>query len=256
MPNTPLHSPGRRAIRGRGTEESVWSDSPRLAGLATMPIDDWVSRFERIWVLAPHPDDQVLALGGSLAQLSALGADVRIVAITDGEGSPAGGPEWTPERLAVERPAEVLRGLDALEVRADVHRMQLPDGQIGAHRQALLRHLVEQIGENDLILATCRIDGHADHEACGDVAMIAAELTGAVLFEYPVWLWHWARPDEVLVPWNRASRIAIPAETLARKHCAIRHLTTQITAHGRQAAALPAHVLQRFLRPFEVVFAA
>ena len=38
----------------------------------------------RVVLVAPHPDDEVLALGGSLAMLARSGREVLVVAVTDG----------------------------------------------------------------------------------------------------------------------------------------------------------------------------
>lgn len=250
----PPHSPTRRVIEGRGTAESEWQASPTIQNMGVFDIAEWAERHRRIWLLAPHPDDEILALGGCLAALTALDADLCIVAVTDGEASHGQSLEWTPERLATTRPIESRRGLDVLGIDAEVIRLGLPDGRVGAHRQPLLQSLVELVEDRDLLLATCRFDGHPDHEAVGDVAVLVAELTGAVVAEYPVWMWHWATPDEVVVPWSRARSLPLAADALERKRDAIRQFASQVEPDGANQPVLPAHVLPRFLRPFEVIF--
>ena len=47
----------------------------------------------RICVIGPHPDDQELGMGGTIASLAAQGHDVLIVDLTDGEPTPYGNPE-------------------------------------------------------------------------------------------------------------------------------------------------------------------
>ncbi len=252
--HVPSHSPSRRLIEGRGTAEGAWRSSSTLERFAVCDVVEWTERFRSIWLLAPHPDDEVLALGGSMAQLTASHAELHIVSVTDGEASHAGSSEWTAQRLAKTRPLEMRRSLEVLGIDAQVLRLGIPDGRVGAHRETLLKALVERVDERDLLLATCRFDGHPDHEACGEVGALAAELTGATLFEYPVWMWHWASPDEVVVPWTRAQQIVLPAATIDRKRAAIDEFRSQITPDGGREAVLPPHVLPRFLRPFEVVF--
>ncbi len=250
----PPHAPERRRIAGHGTDEDTW----RGSAVASSPVWDpstWAAGDRRVWVIAPHPDDEVLGLGGSLALLSSLGARVTIVSVSDGEASHPTSSVWTPAALAAARRAELLDGLRALGIDADVVRLGLPDGRIDAYRQTLLRALVDQVGERDLLLATCVFDGHPDHEACGEVAQIAAELTGATVLQYPVWMWHWAAPDEPSIPWDRARRIAVADDTMAKKRAAIGSFVTQVTADGPQEPILPPHVVERFLRGYEVVFA-
>jgi LmbE family N-acetylglucosaminyl deacetylase len=107
-------------------------------------------------------------------------------------------------------------------------------------------------------LSTWRGDGHPDHEAVGRAAARACTTTGARLLEYPIWMWHWAQPGDRDVPWERAYRIDLPAASIAAKAAAITAFRSQIAPLGpaeADAAILPPHVLARFTRPFETVFA-
>ena len=70
-------------------------------------------------------------------------------------------------------------------------------------------------------------------------------------------MWHWATPDDApgaVAPGARSSR-SRPRHAKAR---AIDAFDTQVRPIGpdpADAAILPPHVLDRFLRPYEVVFA-
>ena len=250
----PSHAPERRLIAGRGTDERTWNAFDTIERMAICDVASWATTYRRIWLLAPHPDDEVLALGGSLEQLSRLGADLCIVSVTDGEASHAQSTVWPPSRLAEARPAEMRRSLETLGIECDIVRLGLPDGGISTHRDAMRDALVPDVHDDDLLLATCRFDGHPDHEACGDVAMQIAARTGATVFEYPVWMWHWASPLEPLIPWARARRIPLDPPTVKRKREAIGQFHSQIEPDGPRPAVLPPSVLPRFMRPFEVVF--
>ena len=46
----------------------------------------------RILVFGPHPDDQELGMGGTIARLAEQGHDVVLVDMTDGEPTPHGHP--------------------------------------------------------------------------------------------------------------------------------------------------------------------
>src|SRR5438105_15586989 len=43
---------------------------------------------DRVMVIAPHPDDEVIATGGVLALAASRGARVRVVYVTDGGHNP------------------------------------------------------------------------------------------------------------------------------------------------------------------------
>lgn len=61
----------------------------------------------RVLVVGPHPDDQELGMGGTIAKLAALGHDVLLLDVTNGEPTPLG----SPEQRAVEA-ADALKALE------------------------------------------------------------------------------------------------------------------------------------------------
>jgi LmbE family N-acetylglucosaminyl deacetylase len=46
-----------------------------------------------ILVVGPHPDDQELGMGGTIAKLAAHGHNVLLLDVTNGEPTPHGSPE-------------------------------------------------------------------------------------------------------------------------------------------------------------------
>ena len=243
-----------RLIEGSGTAEAAWLASTRLQDLPECDLGDWARSYRRIWIIAPHPDDEILGLGAAVVALSRSGADLAFVSVTDGEASHPDSPRWTPDALRVTRRNELARALRVLGVRGEIVRLQLPDGQVAAHRDLLLAGLSERVQPGDLMLATWRLDGHPDHESCGEVARQVAQITGATLIEYPVWMWHWAAEDEPSIPWSRARRLPASSFARARKAEAIAQFVSQIEPDATTGAILPPHVLARFARPFEIVF--
>ncbi|MEO1718318.1 MAG: PIG-L family deacetylase, partial [Planctomycetota bacterium] len=63
-----------------------------------------------ILAIGPHPDDQELGMGATIAKLADQGHDVMLVDVTNGEPTPFG----TPEKRAVEtrRATEILSPKD------------------------------------------------------------------------------------------------------------------------------------------------
>lgn len=231
-------------IEGDGTAEEVWSawDGPR--GWPAVPA----ASFARPLVVAPHPDDEILGIGGLLSMIG--GGD--IVAVTDGEAShphlSADARHW----IALRRPAETRMALTALGGTYTVTRLSQPDGSID--EPALGRALRPVLAPGRVCLATWRGDGHPDHEAVGRAAAAACAASGAVLVEYPIWMWHWAAPGDPRVPWTRARRVALTSSAATAKSSAIRAFVTQISEIGG-VTVLPPPVVARFRRPYEVVFA-
>lgn len=241
-------------LDGLGTPEGVWSAWPAPS---TWPELDLTRLPPRVVVVAPHPDDEVLGVGGLLHLSAEGGVSVVVVAVTDGEASHPGSPTLTPRQLTERRAAERVDALERLGVDAEVLRLGLPDGGVAAAEGDLEASLRDVLRPTDWCIATWRGDGHPDHEASGRAAVAATEAVGARLLEVPIWTWHWARPDDPGVPWDRARRVPLPATAQTAKQRSVEAYTSQIAPLSddpADAAILPAPVLARLLRPFETVF--
>jgi hypothetical protein len=75
-----------------------------------------------------------------------------------------------------------------------------------------------------------------------------------VLLEYPVWMWHWARPGDATVPWQRATRVTLDPVAVERKQRAIAVFRSQLDPDGGHDPIVPPHVLSRLQSVGEVVF--
>ena len=102
------------AILGQGPTETEWNSWPGLSRTTTAAA--LVPRGARALVIAPHPDDEVLTVGGLLAQLARIGTPEQVVAVTDGTTSHPGSSVWPAERLAVERAHESREALRCLGI--------------------------------------------------------------------------------------------------------------------------------------------
>lgn len=119
---------------------------------------------EKALVIAPHFDDDVLGCGGLIAQLTASGANVAVLFLTDGSG---GVEEITDrEAYASRRHQEASHALRILGV-SDIEFLDLPDGSLATHvdeaAEAVHRTLVAHAP--DLLLAISPLEISADHRA-------------------------------------------------------------------------------------------
>ncbi len=222
--------------------------------LCTTP-DSLVAPGSRVVVVAPHPDDEVLAVGGTVAMLAARGHEVMVVAVTDGEGSHPHSTAWTPERLRHTRPRETEQALACLGLGAttQVLRLHLPDGQVAAHEKELAIRL--PLRPDDTVFVTWRHDGHADHEACARATLAAARNAGARCIEFPVWALvpnHAAHPR---LHGRLLHRIALPREQLRAKGEAMAAFESQTATDGACAPVLGGMALDTWRQPFEWVLA-
>jgi LmbE family N-acetylglucosaminyl deacetylase len=240
-------------IQAPGTPEERWSSWPAPSRWEPLPLDHIRSAV----IVAAHPDDDVLGLGGTIAQLAAAGARLRVVFATDGEASHPNSTAMQPARLAAIRRDEAHAALAALGAEdAEIVRLQLPDSAVGSHTEQLVRMLRTLTIGFDVCAAPWSGDAHADHEATGRAARAAARRAGTLLWQYPVWMWHWAMPGDRRVPWHRAGRIEVPGWALERKQAAITRHASQIHPLGPgpgDAAVLPPDELEHFDRGFETV---
>lgn len=259
------------------TPEAAW------AACSELPLFE-LAGIDRAVVIAPHPDDEVLALGGLMQLLARRGCELAIVAVTDGEASHPRALQLTQSQLAELRArerevalgrlglgaanrehAETLRALGRIHdlpglfrgsphletAHVRVTRLRCPDG--GVTRETRLADWLEPLlAHATHCFAPWEFDGHPDHDATGRAAAIACARTETALVRYPVWAWHWALPDDL--PWAEARRIPLDEAALAAKLDAIAAYHSQIAPLAGAPVVLPPDVLARFRRPFEVVF--
>jgi len=246
-------------IQGQGTSAEAWASSQRLAALPVVALDELIAPGSRLAIVAPHPDDEVLGCGGLLAQLAARDAPIRIVAVTDGEGSHPNSTLWPVATLRAIRQQESRIALQCLGIsaqRIEWTRLHLPDSGVALDEPRLRAHLEQALQGCSHVITTWRADGHCDHEVVGRVSTAVAQATGATLYEMPVWAWHWATPEDPRIPWERACKLRLGEQTLARKRFALHAHRSQLLADPSTGAPpiLTERTLARFAQPYEVYF--
>jgi GlcNAc-PI de-N-acetylase len=115
-----------------GTGQEAWDPWPALRHLPAVDPLAWSS----VVVVAAHPDDEVLGVGGTMAMLAAAEARLRLIALTDGEASH---PGEDPEVIARTRVAESAAALGVLgATSAELIRLRLPDTGLAAREDELV----------------------------------------------------------------------------------------------------------------------
>jgi LmbE family N-acetylglucosaminyl deacetylase len=233
-------------IDAPGTAETCWQGWPGLSELPTVEVAAWRSAV----VVAAHPDDEVLGVGGTMSILAAAGARLRLVAITDGEASHPCATD--PLAVARRRQAETEAALKCLGAEGtEIVRLGLPDTGLVSLESEITAALGELTEGFDVCLAPWPHDAHADHEAAGR----AARRANASTLCYPVWMWHWARPDDRRVPWHRGRRVPLDPAQGAAKQASIACFTSQM--EGREPSGEPVlspEIVAHFTRDCEVLF--
>ena len=165
-------------------------------------------------VLAPHPDDESLGCGGTLALLRKAGHPVHVVFVSDGTLSHPNSPTYPAERLRDLREKEAREALRELQISAkEVTFMRLRDRHVpmpgdagfGKAVDALLT--VIQRFTPSTVLVPYERDPHPDHRAT--YALLQAALDTLErnkqprVLEYLIWLWELGRPDDLPKPGER-----------------------------------------------------
>ena len=134
-----------------------------------------------ILIIGPHPDDQELGMGGSIARFVEQKHRVHLVDMTNGEPTPFGTPEKrAKESAAAAKALGVERTLIGLPNREVVHSID------ARHRVAA----VIRVHRPDWIFVPFPIDAHPDHVAVTRIAEDArfdAKLTKSKIPGEP---WH------------------------------------------------------------------
>jgi LmbE family N-acetylglucosaminyl deacetylase len=235
-----------------GPGEALWASSPNLSDL--QPLGELHAR--RLVVVTPHPDDEVLGAGGLIQKALDEGVLVEVIAVTNGEASHPHSRVAATMDLPAVRARETETALQRLGWDTpNITRLSLPDGHVAERRDELDAALSDILLPDDLCVAPWRLDGHPDHDACGESALNAARSVGAKSLSFLVWAWHWADPRGLDVPWHRCRQLDMSRRSQARKRWSTLAFESQISAlgpHEDDAAILPEPLLRRFWRPFEV----
>ncbi len=232
----------------------------------------------RTLVVAPHPDDETIGCGATIARKRAAGTEVTVVVVCDGRHSHPSS-RLTPGELAVVRARETLAATALLGVEPEAVRF------LGFEELTLERCLDELADaltdvvletEPEEILVVSDHDRHADHRAVHVALLqaVAAARWPGLLGAYPIWSWaegplgqQGVRPaggswrDLLLDPFAvgrmpaaRSVRTDGLVDLKRRAFACYRSQTTNLT--GEPAwATFPPGWIEPFLGPAEVFFA-
>ena len=216
---------------GLDTPERAWRGWPAVDALPVIAPEILVPKGYRAVVVAPHPDDESLGVGGLISRLAMLKRSILLIAATDGAASRPGYRSATPGRAVEARSLETWRAVQRLGAgRTTILRAGLGDGEVARIERDIEWRLRGLLLPSDVVFATWRHDGHPDHEAVGRLAAHACATLLIHLVEVPIWAWQWSFPGDRRIPWKRARRIFLDPVLRARNR------------------------LVRLARPYEIVF--
>ena len=124
----------------------------------------------RIAVVAPHPDDEILGCGGTMARAADAGAEVHVIVVTRGQ------PPLFEEELVQQIRAETLRAHELIGV-ADTRFLDFPAAGLDQVPRSALNHALSSALsriEPDLLLIPFIGDIHLDHQIVFNAALVHA----------------------------------------------------------------------------------
>ncbi|GAB3805085.1 PIG-L family deacetylase [Spirosoma humi] len=223
-----------------------------------------VNLIGNVLVIAPHPDDESLGCGGTVALLRQQGFQVHVLFVSDGTMSHPNSPSYPAERLRQVRETEALDALRLLGVPVDnAFFMRQKDTQVAttdspdfADAVDFVRTILIEI-EPATVLLPWRRDPHRDHRASWQIVNAALSTLSVRprVLEYLIWLWELGNEqdmpghDEMLV-WT------IPIESvMAQRNQAIaahRSQVSRLIDDDPTAFYLSPELLMHFNKPREL----
>jgi N-acetylglucosamine malate deacetylase 1 len=180
----------------------------------------------RVLVLAAHPDDEVLGMGGTIAVHTDLGHDVLIVVLTDGSSTQY--PEDTETRARKEK--EAVRAAAELGVTEYVH-LDLPDMRLDTLPHVEVNRVVEEHVRDFApgVVYTPQPDVNRDHRVLFDSVAVATrpvpdQPVRRILTYAPTSSTEWT---PALVNWFVPNWFVDVTATLERKVAAFAHYETE-----------------------------
>ncbi|HOI56151.1 MAG TPA: PIG-L family deacetylase [Phycisphaerae bacterium] len=213
-----------------------------------------------ILIVAPHPDDETLGCGGTMACRARQGCRITVVVVTDGrhlfrlsrwkiEAAP------TPAEASAMRKDETRRAVAILAGEAAAIRfLDVEDATLAHHVDAVAETLASIVREvrPDEIYVTSQHEEHPDHVAACVAVRSAMRSTRsrATLYRYVIALAGGRSPDTVGEP-----TVAVdigPQQDLKRR--AVSQFASHLTIVGRGQTEPFFASIEPWVRPVEVFF--
>ena len=183
-------------------EEKFWKEKFIAVQEGASP-EDFRGRKERILVIAPHPDDDVLGAGGTMAEAATKGKGVFSVYITDGRSSPRTDPSISDDEMVRQREKEALAALKAVGAAGGFFlrkRSSEMEGEEGKKTGKELAEIIRWIGPQEIYLPA-PYERHRTHQRCTRLAIEALrDSIGVkpVLLGYSLWGCFWGEKGRVV----------------------------------------------------------
>ena len=184
------------------TAENSWVEKFRPVQEGAL-LEDYRGRKGNILVIAPHPDDDVLGAGGTMAAASDQGKGIFSVYITDGRGSPRKDQSISDEAMAAGREQEARSALQAVGAMGAFflkRRSEELAGEMGKKTEKELTEIFQFMQPEEVFLPA-PYERHRTHQRCTRISIDALRMAGdlkTTLLGYSLWGSFWGEKKRVV----------------------------------------------------------
>ena len=189
-------------LRAKEMNEVSWKEKFRSVEKGAL-LEDYREQKGNILVISPHPDDDVLGAGGTMAGAADQGKAVFSVYITDGRGSPRKDESITDDAMAALREKEAMFALQAVGAVGGFflkRRSEDLAGEMGRRTEKELVEILQFIHPEEVFLPA-PYERHRTHQRCTHMSINALRMAGdlkATLLGYSLWGAFWGEKKRVV----------------------------------------------------------
>jgi LmbE family N-acetylglucosaminyl deacetylase len=174
-----------------------------IAARERVSLEEYRGKKDNILVIAPHPDDDVLGAGGTMAAAAVQGKAVFSVYLTDGRGSPRKDQTIPDDAMAALREKEALSSLRALGSAGGFFLRRRSEELAGETGEIAGKQLVEilQFIRPGEVYLPAPYERHRTHQRCTRISVDALRTAGerkTTLLGYSLWGSFWGEKKRVV----------------------------------------------------------
>ncbi len=165
-------------------------------------LEDYRQIKENILIVAPHPDDDVLGVGGYMASAAEKKKQVFVVYITDGAGSPRRDKNFPNAQMVSRREIEALSALRLLRAKGGfflrVNSKELPAKFVQV--KGTLAKILDLLQPEEVFIPA-PYERHKTHLLCTQIsleALRACSIKATHLFGYSIWGNFWGGHKRII----------------------------------------------------------
>jgi LmbE family N-acetylglucosaminyl deacetylase len=182
--------------QGGGNLEEIPWEKYFLAVQKRVSLEEYLGKDGNLLVIAPHPDDDVLGVGGTMTAATHQGKGVFAVYITDGRGSPRMDDTISDEAMAALRKKEAMSALKAVGAVGGFF-LEKRSGELTGEGQketeGILIRILQRLRPQEVYLPA-PYERHRTHQLCTQISIQALRQVSSLkpnLLGYSLWGSFW-----------------------------------------------------------------